>query len=124
MDDSQLLSNQSPKHNFVSHIVGRGHGCDYTIGCNAVVIRLPEDLQSLDEALEYVKTQEKEGCLPYYGLSQVEKVLIYDICGIGCISAEEIRIQQSTANKNREIAFEEANLQQAQNRLDALRKSK
>lgn len=53
-------------------------GCDYTIGCGTVFQILPESVQTMEEAEEYVMTEDKRGGLPYYG-EQVNSATIFEI---------------------------------------------
>lgn len=76
---------------FIVHLVGDGEGCDYTIGCNRVVVELPAHLTTLEEAVEYVKTQEKPGCLSNYGAANIGAAVVYEVVNSAILNMVDIR---------------------------------
>jgi hypothetical protein len=68
---------------FVVYLDGGDGGCDHTIGCNMVVVELPEKIQTMSEARAYVFTdmedRHKPGMVHYYGIDNIQSVTIYEI---------------------------------------------
>jgi thiamine phosphate synthase YjbQ (UPF0047 family) len=69
---------------FVVHLDGGDGGCDHTIGCNMVVIELPEKITTMAQARDYIFTDAKNsshkpGMVHYYGIDNVQSVTIYEI---------------------------------------------
>lgn len=58
----------------------QGGGCDYTIACGYKLVLLPEIIQTMQQAHDYVLSQnENEGSIAYYGTDRVAECVIYEI---------------------------------------------
>ena len=54
-------------------------GCDYTIGCGQLFEFLPETLQSMEQAVQYVLEGEGEATLNYNGKNRIHSCQVFEI---------------------------------------------
>lgn len=76
---------------YAVHMKQAGYGCDYTIACGQKFVLLPESIQSMEEAEQYVLNEEEEGCVSYHS-DELEAVTIYEI-----IASKELSLDNDHA---------------------------
>lgn len=93
---------------FIVHYEGVGEGCDYTIGCNECTIKLPNSLKTMQEAVDYIRSDE-EFSLDYFGKSRIEKATVYEIQSCQVIDVKDIIQKEKLEREKQKVIQKEKN---------------
>lgn len=94
-----------------------GGGRYRSTGCGQVLTILPDDIHTMEEAFEYVTTQEEKGCVLYYGFDSLETVKIFEVSSVREIDADWIEHQSELRRKEIERQKSEAELERLKKKL-------
>lgn len=83
---------------FIVHFSQEDTACEYnTLGCGQLVVRLPPEVTTIQEADTYV-CGDKVNSLKYLGLGRISKAVIYEVKNYHHVNVDE---QKKRAESNR-----------------------
>ncbi len=97
---------------FVVHYQQEDTSCEYTsLGCGQLVVRLPPEVTTLEEANAYV-CGNKVNSLNYLGLTRIAKAVIYEVKNYHHVNVDEQKKLAQRAKEDKDKNRDDSVIQQ------------